>query len=98
MLFSQDSFVDWAQFISGEIIRILGQYQGAEIAIPGRDVKETRVMAVHIPYMMQTLAIIDDPDAFEKLPQRHRDRLIRVKANRDNAPEEDRLRINLSLH
>jgi hypothetical protein len=77
----------WDQFISDEIIRILGQYQGAEIAIPGGDGKEDRVVAVHIPYMLQTLAIIDDPDAFAKLAQRHQDRLIRVKANRENAPE-----------
>ena len=78
---------DWEQFISNEIVRILGLYQGAEIAIPGRDGEETRVVAVHIPYMMQTLSIIDDPDAFEKLAQRHRDRLLRVKTDRENAPE-----------
>ena len=82
----QDSFVDWEQLISDEIIRILGRYQGVEIAIPGRDVEETQVVMVHIPYMMQTLAIISDPDAFKKLRQRHQDRLIRVKANRENAP------------
>ena len=87
VLLSQDSFGDWEQFIS-EIVRILGLYQGAEIAIPGRDGKETHVVAVHIPYMLQTLSIIDDPDAFAKLAQRHQDRLLRVKANRENAPEE----------
>ena len=84
ILLSRDSSVDWEQFISDEIIRILGQYQGAEIAIPA---KEPLVVAVHIPYMMQTLAIIDRPDEFEKLAQRHQDRLMRVKANRENAPE-----------
>ena len=42
---------------------------------------------VHVPYMMQTVSIIDDPEAFAKLPQRHQNRLIMVKANRDNAPQ-----------
>lgn len=87
MLLTGDSFDDWEQFISDEIIRVLGLYQGAEIVKPGRDGAETHVVAVHIPYMMQTLAIIDDPDAFGKLAQRHQDRLLRVKANRDDAPE-----------
>jgi hypothetical protein len=87
MLVTSESFDDWEQFISDEIIRVLGLYQGAEIVMPGRDGAETHVVAVHIPYMMQTLAIIDDPDAFGRLAQRHQDRLLRVKANRDNAPE-----------
>lgn len=87
MLPSQDGFVGWEQFISDEIIRVLGLYQGAEIAIPESDGEEARVVAVHIPYMLQTLAIINDPDAFEKLAQRHRDRLLKVKTNRENAPE-----------
>jgi hypothetical protein len=82
-----DCSVDWRQFVSDEIIRVVGLYQGAEIAIPGRAGEETRVVAVHIPYMLQTLSIIDDPDAFEKLAQRHQDRLLRVRANRENAPE-----------
>jgi hypothetical protein len=87
MLLDQGSFDDWEQFISDEIIRVLGLYQGAEIVMPGSDGAEVHVVAVHIPYMMQTLAIIDDPDAFERLAQRHQDRLLRVRANRDNAPQ-----------
>ena len=87
LLLNPYSLVDRERLISDEIIRILGQYQGVEIAIPGRDAGETGVVTVHIPYMMQTLAIINDPTAFKKLPQRHQDRLTRVGANRVNAPE-----------
>ena len=86
-LLNRDCLVDWEQFISDEIIRVLGQYQDLEIAIPGRDEQETRVVTVHVPYMMQSLAIVNDPTAFKKLPQRHQDRLTRVGANRVNAPE-----------
>jgi hypothetical protein len=75
------------QFMTDKIIHIVGDFQMMEIEVRSRSSQETKTVPVHVPYMFQTVSIIDKPKAFVKLPKRHQDRLIKVKANRDNAPE-----------
>ncbi len=77
----------WNPFISAEIERFLTAFQQIEINVAPPDAAERIVVPVHAPYMLQTLAMIDRPEDFAKLKKRHQDRLLRVKAARDNAPD-----------
>jgi hypothetical protein len=77
---------DWDRFISSEIEQFLTAFQQIEIDVAPPDAAEPQIVPVHAPYMMQTLAIMDRPDDFARLKKRHRDRLRRVKAAREQAP------------
>jgi hypothetical protein len=62
--------------------RFLSEYREMEIAVAARD-GAPRVVRVHVPYMMQTVAIVDRPRDFAALRPRHQRRLLRVKEARD---------------
>lgn len=75
-----------AAFITEEINRFLREFQGIEIAVPTGASTTTQVR-VHVPYMMQTVRILEDEAAFAKLATQHQARLLRVKHARDHARE-----------
>jgi hypothetical protein len=76
---------EWNAFLGGKIDRFLGELQGIEIVI-APDTGERRVVRVHVPYMTQTVTVIDRKQAFATLEPRHQRRLIRVKEARSHAP------------
>ena len=71
-------------FLRKEIDRFLSEFQNMETVI--QEHGETRVVRVHVPYMLQTVTIIDREQDFARLRPRHQRRLLRVKNARDNAP------------
>lgn len=77
----------WNQFISHEIEQFLTAFQNIEIDVtpPGADAPV--IVTVHAPYMMQRVAMIAKPKEFGYLRKRHQNRLLRVKAAREQAPE-----------
>ncbi|MCP4428162.1 MAG: hypothetical protein GY803_27050 [Chloroflexi bacterium] len=77
----------WNQFISAKIERFLTAFQQIEIDVTSPDADEPLIVSVHAPYMMQRVAMIEKPNEFAYLKKRHQDRLLRVKAARDQAPE-----------
>lgn len=78
---------EWNRFISREIEQFLTAFQQIEIDVAPPGTAEPQIVRVHAPYMMQTVTLIDRPDRFALLKKRHRDRLLRVQAAREQAPE-----------
>jgi ribA/ribD-fused uncharacterized protein len=77
---------EWDLFITKEVNHFLREFQEMQVMVPtGRDT--TTSVPVHVPYMLQTVNILENPASFTKLAQRHQDRLIRVKRARDHAPD-----------
>ena len=77
----------WDQFIRSGIERFLTAFQQIEIDVAPPDTAVPRFVLVHAPYMMQRVALVDQPKQFGYLKQHHQDRLRRVKAEREQAPE-----------
>lgn len=50
----------------------------------------------HVPFMLQSVRLVDDAEVFNRLAERHRLRLARVNTTRESAPE--RVRAFLHLH
>jgi hypothetical protein len=76
-----------AAWLKNEIDRFLDEFQAMAIAVADQR-GQAKVVRVHVPYMMQTVRIIDREDDFARLKVRHQRRLLRVKKARDNAPAE----------
>ncbi len=91
MLASSDSHLaTWDYFFSGEIERFLTAFQRLEIDVAPPLAATPHLVSVHAPYMMQRVAMIEKPKEFGYLKKRHQDRLLRVKAAREQAPEATR--------
>ena len=77
----------WGRFISAEIERFLTAFQQIEIDVAPPNAPAPHIVSVHAPYMMQRVAMIEKPKEFGYLKKRHQDRLLRVKAAREQTPE-----------
>jgi hypothetical protein len=70
-------------FVERHLQQVLRSYQRVEVTVvPGV------TACVHTPYMMQTVSILQDEDAFARLKPRHQARLLCVKEARDAARPE----------
>jgi len=77
----------WNKLIGNEIEQFLTAFQNIAIDVTLPNINESIVVMVHAPYMMQRVALIEKPKEFGYLKKRHRDRLLRVKAAREQTSE-----------
>lgn len=76
------------QRISAEIIRFVGEFQAIAIRVSTQPIVEEVYASVHPPYMLQSVSLLDDPAKFQRLKERHRIRLQRVRKARETAPDD----------
>jgi hypothetical protein len=80
--------VDWDAFAEQVLRQLLTAFQQVEVTVRSTRGGTPTAVYVHMPYMLQSVTILEDEAAFARLKPRHRDRLRRVKAARDAAPSE----------
>jgi len=85
---SRESLGNWVTFVAEEIRNFLNEFRGIEIAVGPGDAGEPILALVHPPYMIQTVAVVDNEKEFAKLKKRHQERLKKVKKARENAPDD----------
>jgi cell wall-associated NlpC family hydrolase len=81
---------DWDAFAERHLRAVLTAFQRVEVQVRTADGGAPVPVRVHAPYMLQTVSILQDQDAFTRLEPRHRARLLRVKVARDEAGPETR--------
>ena len=77
---------DWDAFAEQVLCQLLTAFQQIEVTVGSTRGGAPLTVRVHMPYMMQSVTILDDKAASAGLKPKHRDRLRRVKAARDAAP------------
>lgn len=75
------------EVVAAEIYRFVGEFQNIEIRVTPENVEEPVCAFVHAPYMLQSVALIDNDEEFKQLKERHRARLQRVKKARETTAE-----------
>lgn len=75
------------KLITAEIHRFVREFQNIKIRVTPKNVEENVCVFVHPPYMIQSVALIDNDEKFKQLKERHRIRLQRVKKARETASE-----------
>ncbi|MEZ4862682.1 MAG: hypothetical protein R3C14_15310 [Caldilineaceae bacterium] len=74
--------------IATELKRFVREFQTIEISVTPEDAPAAIHASVHPPYMLQSVTLIDNTEKFQQLAARHRARLQRVRAARENAPDD----------
>jgi len=82
---------EWDAFLSHHLCAFLGEFQALPVIVGPRETDARSITHVHIPYMLQSTAIVDDPRAFRSLKPHHQARLLRVRHARESAPREVRM-------
>ena len=75
----------WNDLLAQQIARLLGRYQRLPVSVRSAG-GDAPILHAHVPYMMQTVDILDRPGDLAALAPRHRRRLYRVLEARRNAP------------
>jgi len=79
---------NWNESVALELSSFVDQFQNIEVLVRSGDGAAAFPLTVHPPYMLQSVRLLDKPEAFALLKKRHRDRLRRVKHTREQAPEQ----------
>ena len=74
------------KFIADTIRRFVNEFQRIEVNFQSKG--KTVCVHVHPPYMLQSVKLIENTSEFEKLKERHRDRLKNVKIAREDANDD----------
>jgi len=77
---------DWDAFAERHLRELLSAFQQIEVTLRPEGGGAPVTVRVHMPYMMQSVSILEDEAAVARLRPRHQDRLRRVKEARDAAP------------
>jgi hypothetical protein len=80
------SLANWDAFTEQVLRELLTAFQQIEVTVGSTRGGAPLTVRVHMPYMMQSVTILDDQAASARLKPKHQDRLRRVKAARDAAP------------
>lgn len=84
-------------WVTAAVLGFLQAFQRISIHVPGPG-QETHLVTAHVPYMLQSVRLIENKIAFQRLAERHQQRLLRVQSVRAQAPAAVRALLREQLH